>query len=69
MKKFCLEAVYSKEPINGKQARVPFRWSWKEDWEISMFLMPFSQPDKLVKTPPNRTFHKKSMLHQNLISL
>jgi hypothetical protein len=29
------------EPGNGYQARVPFRWLWKEDWEISIFLMPF----------------------------
>ena len=40
------------EPGNGYQARVPFRWLWKEDWEISIFLM--SQSDKPVKTPPNR---------------
>jgi hypothetical protein len=54
-RKFHLVEVFSKEPINGIQARVPFRWSWKEDWKISMFLMPFSQSDKSVKTPPNRT--------------
>jgi hypothetical protein len=26
--------------IDGLQARLPFRWSWKEDWEISTFPMP-----------------------------
>jgi hypothetical protein len=45
---------YNKIPINGEQARVPLRWSWKEDWKISISLMPFSQPDKSVKTPLNR---------------
>jgi len=45
---------FYKVPINGEQARVPFRWLWKEDWEIPIFLMPFSQPDKPVMTPPNR---------------
>lgn len=25
--------------INGAQARLPLRWSWKEGWEISMFLI------------------------------
>ena len=46
---------FCEEPINGEQTRVPFRWSWKEGWEISMFLMPLSQPDKSVKTASNRT--------------
>jgi len=58
-----LVEVFLKEPINGLQARVPFRWSWKEDWKISMFLMPFSQSDKSVKTPPNRT--SKTINHCN----
>jgi hypothetical protein len=34
----CHFPILSKEPINGIQARVPFHWSWKEDWKISMFL-------------------------------
>ena len=45
---------FYEELINGYQARVPFRWLWEEDWEISIFLMPFSQPDKPVKITPNR---------------
>jgi hypothetical protein len=52
--KFHLKKVFYEEPINGYKARLPFRWSWMEDWEISMFLMPFSQPAKPVKTIPNR---------------
>ena len=33
----------------GYRARILFYWSYKEDWKISMFLIQFSQPDKLVK--------------------
>lgn len=45
----------SLKPVNGYQARVPFRWSWKEGWETSMFLMPLRQPGKPVLTTINRT--------------
>jgi hypothetical protein len=47
-KKFCLVVVFHNELINGYHARLPFRWSWKEGWEISIFLMPFCQPGKPV---------------------
>jgi hypothetical protein len=50
-REFCLVAVF-KIPVNGYQARVPFRWSWKEDWKTSMFLMPLSQSDKPLYTQP-----------------
>lgn len=36
----------SLKPANGYQTRVPFRWSWEEGWEITMFLMPLRQPGK-----------------------
>jgi len=36
------------KPVNGYQTRVPFRWSWKEGWKTSMFLMPLRQPGKPV---------------------
>jgi len=32
---------FYEELINGYHARVPFRWSWKEGWKISISLMPF----------------------------
>jgi hypothetical protein len=52
--KFHLVEVLLEKPINGYQARVPFRWLWIEDWEKSIFLMPFSQSVKSVNTPPNQ---------------
>jgi hypothetical protein len=42
------------EPINGYEARLPFHWSWMEDWEICMYLVQFIQSIKSVKTPLNR---------------
>jgi hypothetical protein len=44
-----------KKPVNGYQARVPFRWSWNEGWETSMFLIPLRQPGKPVFTTKTKT--------------
>jgi hypothetical protein len=49
------------EPVNGEQARVPFRWSWNEGWKTPMSLMPLCQPDKPVKPTSN--------VGQNLLQL
>lgn len=58
---------FFQEPINGEQARVPIRWSWKEDWKISMFLMPFSQSNKPIKTPLNKNSKKFSLFNNSIL--